>query len=148
MRETLNEVKRNQSGTLKQLDDLNKKVGTMNKELQKTVKEAVRKEVDSQLSAKLVLMEKKLENKIENKIVDIKENMQSAELMSKEEIKDVVKKAYKEERQREIRKANMMLFNVPETKSRDPKVIKKHNMESVLRVLRVLEDMEDIEDKV
>ena len=68
----------------------------------------LQKTVDSQLSAKLVLVEKKLENKIENKIVDIKDNMESAEIMSKEEIKDVVKQAYKEERQREIRKANMM----------------------------------------
>ena len=148
MRNTLNEVKLNQNGTMKQLDELNKKVGAMNRDLQKTVKEAVRKEVGVQLDARLVQVESKLEVQIDNKIEAVRDNMVSAGEMSHDKIKDVVREAYKEERQRELRKVNLMLFNVPEVTTRYPHVRKGHDWDSVLKVLKVLNDMEDIESKV
>ena len=68
MRDTLTEVKVNQDGTKKQLDNLNKKMISLKKDLQKSVKEMVKTEVDTQMSAKLVDMEERLHGKMNEKL--------------------------------------------------------------------------------
>ena len=148
MRNTLNEVKLNQSGTRKQLEELNKKVGSINKDLQKTVKEVVRKEVSTQLDTKLVHVECKLEEHLDKKFAAMECSTNHAEVMAKEEIRDMVREACKEERQKELRKPNLMLFNVPEKTTRDSQSISEHDRGIVFKILRTLVDIEDLEDKV
>ena len=82
MRDTLNEVKQNQCGAKKQLEDLNKKVGLINKDIQKNVREAVKKEVDIQLKSRLTQVEKNLIGKFES----MKQELPSAEAVVSEQI--------------------------------------------------------------
>ena len=67
MRDTLTEVKVNEDGTKKQLDNLNKKMMSLKKDLQKSVKEMVKTEVDKQTIAKLVDMEERLHENMNEK---------------------------------------------------------------------------------
>ena len=144
MRDTLNEVKQNQCGAKKQLEDLNKKVGLINKDIQKNVREAVKKEVDIQLKSRLTQVEKNLVGKFES----MKQELPSAEAVVREQIQAIVKEAYKEEHQKDVRKSNLMMFNVPEKNPRDPQERKEHDKNMAVKVLATITDMENIEDKI
>ena len=118
MRDTLTEVKVNQDGTKKQLDNLNKKMMSLKKDLQKSVKEMVKTEVDTQMSAKLVDMEEGLHEKMNEKL-ELLERQPAAAPMNPDLIKVLVKESYRKERLKDINKPNLMMFNVPEKNSKD-----------------------------
>ena len=145
MRDTLSDVKSNQDGTKKQLESLSKKMVSLKKDLQKTVTDLVKAEVGSQLGSKLEDMEERWQLQMQEKL----ENHESkAAPLNQDQIKDLVKEAFREERLKEKRKANLMMFNLPERSSRNLQERKKYDMHMVVKVLRVLADNEEIEDKI
>ena len=172
MRDTLNEVKANQAetkeqldnlsrvskinqdGTKKQLDNLNKKMLNLSKDLQKSVKETVKSEVDSQLGAKFLQVEAELNDQMDRRFEEIKKGKQAISgvtgdgAVSQDEIRDIVREAYKEEKMKDSKKPNLVIFNVPEKKTKDWQERKRNNMELVLKVLNFLLDMDNIESKI
>ena len=145
MRVTLNEVKANQEDTKKQLVNLDAKMSAISKDIKKTVKEVVKAEVDSQLKGKVKEVEKRLGDKIQ----DLKQELQPlAAPLCKAEIEQIVVETYSEEKQKDIRKSNLMMFNIPELYSKELQDRKKHDLDMVLKVLRALQVVDNIQDKI
>ena len=142
----------NQDGTKKQLENLNKKMLSLSKDLQKTVKDMVKIEVDNQLGAKILQVEDNLKNQMDQRFKDIKKETQDSiagqGAVSQDQIKDVVREAYKEEKMKEIKKPNLVLFNIPEKKTSDWRERRRNDMDMVLKVLRFLSEMENMEEKI
>ena len=126
------------------------------KDLQKSVKDMVKVEVDTQLGAKLEQVEVKLNVQMDKKIEEISRGIHASNInqgvsqrnVSDSQIKDVVREAYKEEKLKDSKKPNLIMFNLPEIKSRDWLERKRNNMEMVLKVFNFLIDMDDIKDKI
>ena len=150
MRETLNEVKNSQSTTNSQLDtlrdntnrqyeDLSKKMDTLSIKLKQTVQKAVKEEVGRQLDCKLVEVERKVKTSMEERLKDVQ---------SQEEINVMITEAIKEDKEREKRKPNLMMFHLPESNSPVLSERINHDKKAAISVLRWLDNMDDIEARI
>ena len=150
MRETLNEVKNSQSTTNSQLDtlrdntnrqyeDLSKKMDTLSIKLKQTVQKAVKEEVVRQLDCKLVEVERKVKTSMEERLKDVQ---------SQEEINVMITEAIKEDKEREKRKPNLMMFHLPESNSPVLSERINHDKKAAISVLRWLDNMDDIEARI
>ena len=145
MRSTLIEVKRNQEESQNQLSELNSKMGKLGKELQKTIKATVKKEVEVQVESKMKTVESRLKECFSDRLTSMREEIAES-CHKKEEINEIVAEALSESKMRERRKANLMMFNIPEPTSSDDSDIKDND--TVNKVLTSLVDMDDIESRI
>ena len=109
----LDQVKKGQDESKVQLSQLNLRVNSLKQDLQETVKSAVKQEVDNQLGSKTP----DIESRLQVQIKQIKAKYEPPREQEKEEIRDMMAQAVSEKRDKERRRPNLMMYNIPEISS-------------------------------
>ena len=148
MRNTLNEVRRHQEESKKELHSINSRMGTLNKEIQKTIKVTVKKEVEEQLDVKMKRVERELEESLDRKWESLRENTALPGQNWRNEVGDIVSETLTEDKLKQKKKTNLIIFNVPESNSIESEEITQHNRTMTLKVLNSILKLGDIETKV
>ena len=145
---TLNEVKSRQDDTFRQLNDLSKEMSSLNNELKKTVQKAVKEEVSMQIGLKMEEVERALESKMNKRLNEMENEVKGATSNMHQDdtkkIQEIVTEALNEDKEREKRKPNLMMFRVPESSSIDSQERIEYDKKIAAKVLRHLEDRDDI----
>ena len=131
-----------------QLNQISSRVTNLKQDLQKTVEKVVKQEVESQLGAKIQDLESRLQGQI-NAIRPVNTpNRDLTKDCDRDEIEDLVAKAISEERDKERRRPNLMIFNVPEVNSTDSEKRKQYDKQMVISILNQVMEVRDIEHKI
>ena len=147
MRNTLNEVRRHQEESKKELHSINSRMGTLNKEIQKTIKVTVKNEVEEQLDVKMKRVERELDESLDKKWESLRENVALSSPNWRDEDGDIVTETLTEDKLKQ-KKTNLIIFNVPEYNSIDSEEIVEHNRTMTLKILNSILQLGDIETKV
>ena len=103
----------------------------MKQDLQETVKSAVKQEVDNQLGSIL----SDIESRLQAQIKEIKAKYEPPREQEKEEIRDMMAQAVSEERDKERRRPNLMMYNIPEISSEEENERVQHDRQMASSVL-------------
>ena len=141
----IDQVQKSQEDTKVQLNHLTSRVTKLKQELENTVKVAVQQEVENQLSTRIPDLETRLQDQIKATGM---EHRQDREQSTSEEITNLVAKAMSEERDKEKRRPNLMVFNVPEIISADREERIEHDRQMVTSILNYLMVVPNIEEKL
>ena len=140
----LDQVKKGQDESKVQLSQLNLRVNTLKQDLQKTVKSAVKQEVDNQLGSKLP----DIESRLQAQFKEIKAKYEPPKEQAKEEIRDMVAQAVSEERDKERRRPNLMMYNIPEISSEEKDERVQHDRQMASSVLNRIMVVPNVETRI
>ena len=141
----IDQVQKSQDDTKLQLTHLTSRVTNLKKEIEGTVKVVVQQEVETQLKTRLPDLETRLQDQI--KAISIDQGP-CKDQSTTNVISDLVAKAMSEERDKEKRRPNLMVFNVPEIVSKVREERIKHDRQMVISILNHVMDVPNIEEKV
>ena len=148
MRATLDEVRQNQVQSQKELAGITSKVDFLKEELKRTIASTVKKEVDEQLTLKLDRVEKNLEDRMDTQLRSVIANTGNASFSLSDQISEKVAEEISEYKEREKRRQNLMIFNVPELNSKNRHERVEYDYRMVIRILSVLLDVDDLKNKI
>ena len=121
---------------------------TLNKEIQKTIMVTLKKEVEEQLDVKMKRVERELEQSLDRKWESLRENTALPAQNWRDEVGDIVTETLTEDKLKQKKKTNLIIFNVPESISIDSEEITEHNRTMTLKILNSILKLGDIETKV